>query len=256
MNLSRPLVFLDLETTGIDTKTDRIVEISMVKYYPNKSQDIKTRLINPKIPIPVEASEVHGIYDKDVQDKPSFGEVAEEILLFIQDTDLAGYNSNRFDIPLLFNEFERNGYKWTWKNHKLIDVGNIYKALNPRTLSDAYKHYTGKNLDDAHSAEADTIATKEILFTMIELGIHDESLGEVSSVEDLALFSNFGKKVLDLNGSFLLDDNNEVILNIGKYRGNPARNHLDFVSWMYSKDFPSDTLDICSQLLSGKTAIV
>nr|MBC7611982.1 3'-5' exonuclease [Pseudopedobacter sp.] len=168
LNLKRPLAFFDLEATGINVASDRIVEISILKAMPDGSEEVKTLKINPIIPIPLETSLIHGIYDEDIKDAPKFKEVAKEIIDFLGDADLAGYNSNKFDIPMLMEEFLRVGINFDIDNRKFVDVQNIFHQMEQRTLKAAYKFYCGKDIINAHSAEADIKATYEVLLSQIE----------------------------------------------------------------------------------------
>ncbi|MFM9055843.1 MAG: exonuclease domain-containing protein, partial [Bacteroidota bacterium] len=166
--LHRPLAFFDLETTGITIGADRIVEISILRLQPDSSRQVYTRRINPEIPIPLQASQVHGIYDKDVANEPSFRQLAPEIAAFIGNADLAGYNSNKFDVPMLVDEFLRVGLQFDMRGRRLVDVQNIFHKMEQRTLAAAYKFYCGKEIVNAHSAEADITATFEVLMAQLE----------------------------------------------------------------------------------------
>src|SRR5690606_29861619 len=163
IKLERPLVFLDIESTGIDREHDRIIELSLVKMMPDGEVVTRTRRLNPTIPIPPAATEVHGITDQDVKDMPTFAQVANGVLELISGCDLAGYNSINYDFPMLFNEFMRAGINWNYDQHQMVDVGNIFKIKEERTLSAAVQFYCGKELDGAHGAEADTLATVDVL---------------------------------------------------------------------------------------------
>ncbi len=242
MKIKRPLVFFDIESTGLNTKTDQIVEISLIKVFPDKSKETKTFRIKPHVAISKGAFDTHHISMEDLKNCESFHYHANAILEFLKGTDIVGFNSNRFDIPLLYNEFQRAGIEWDWKQHNLIDVGNLYKIENPRTLVAAYKQYTGEDLEEAHSAQADVEATIKVFDSLTA----DSDL----TPEELALKSNFDKKMADLNNFFSIDVDNDYVFNFGKYRGEKANLHLDFVEWMAYKDFPSDTLKICDKLLN------
>lgn len=189
LNLKKPIVFFDLETTGIDLSRDRIVEISLVKILPNGDQELKTRRINPEMPIPPEATAIHGITDEDVKDAPRFKEVAKSLAQYIEGCDLGGYNSNKFDIPMLVEEFLRADVDVDLKKRKFIDVQNIFHKMEQRTLIAAYKFYCGKDLENAHSAEADIMATYEVL--QAQLDRYPELQNDV---DFLAAFSERGKK--------------------------------------------------------------
>lgn len=236
LKLHKPICFFDLETTGINVSKDRIVEISILKIYPNQSQESKTWRINPQIPIPEESSLIHGIYDKDVINAPTFKEIAPQILRMIKDSDLAGYNSNRFDIPLLAEELLRNDFEFDIKKHRPIDVQVIYHKLEPRTLSAAYKFYCDGILENAHSASADTLATYEVLKSQIEK--YDEIENDIKFLHE---FTTQNKNA-DLAGFVGLDKENDEIFNFGKYRGKKLKDifktDLGYYSWLMNADFP------------------
>ena len=200
LNLKNPIVFFDLETTGTNINTDRIVEICYLKVYPNGNEETKTMRINPEMHIPEQSSAIHGIYDADVADCPTFKEVAKEIARDIEGCDLAGFNSNRFDIPVLAEEFLRAGVDIDMMKRKFIDVQVIYHKLEQRTLSAAYKFYCGKNLEDAHTAEADTRATYEVLKSQLDR--YPEELQ--NDMAFLAEYSSFNKNV-DFAGRIVYD---------------------------------------------------
>lgn len=247
MKTDKPIVWFDIESTGVDRENDRIVELCMVKIYTDGTREVKTRRFNPEMPIPIEASEVHGIYDDDVKDEPTFRRVAKGIHAFIQGCDLGGFNSNAFDIPMLYHEFLRAGIVWDYSAHRMIDVGNIYKRLYPRTLESAVKNFLGREHDGAHGAEADTLATIEVFDYFMGLG--SEELP--TDVDSLSMYSNYDKKMLDVSGKFILaDDGETIILNFGKYRGQPAADNIDFIEWMlYRASFSPDVNRICEQIL-------
>ncbi len=236
LKLSKPIAFFDLETTGLNIASDRIIEISIVKIMPNGDKEIKTKLLNPTIPITKEASAIHGINDEDVKNKATFREVANELNEFINNCDLAGYNSNRFDIPLLAEEFLRVNIDFDVASRKLIDVQNIFHKMEQRTLVAAYKFYCNKDLTDAHSAEADTTATYEILEAQIE------KYADLKN--DTAFLSEFSQmnKNVDLLGRFIYNDKNIEVFNFGKHKGRPVVEVLEkepgYYSWMMNGDFP------------------
>lgn len=244
MKLERPICFFDLETTGTDVQKDRIVEISICKLLPDRERITKTKRINPGIPIPAGASEVHKIYDVDVKDEALFISYAKNIHQFISGCDIGGFNSNRFDAPLLYNEFLRAGIEWDYSDVNFIDVGNIFKIREQRTLVAAAKFYLDLDITQlAHSAEVDTIATVDVFEAMYRK--YEDLPTEVS---ELALYSNFDKKILDLSGWFsegVLPG--EIIFNRGKYIGEPIKAHRDYLQWMLGRDFPTDTLKICKE---------
>ena len=217
LNLKNPLVFFDLETTGTNINTDRIVEICYLKVYPNGNEESKTMRINPEMHIPEASSAVHGIYDADVADCPTFKEVAKSIANDIEGADIAGFNSNRFDVPVLVEEFLRAGIDIDLTKRKFIDVQVIYHKLEQRTLSAAYKFYCGKNLEDAHTAEADTRATYEVL--KAQLDRYPEVLE--NDINFLSEYSTYSKNV-DFAGRIVYDDNGVEVFNFGKNKGIPG----------------------------------
>ena len=239
LNLKNPLVFFDLETTGINIISDRIVEISYLKIFPNGDEDSKTRRINPERPIPAEATAVHGITDEDVKDCPTFKSVAKSLAAQLEGCDLAGFNSNRFDIPLLAEEFLRADVELDLMKRKFVDVQTIFHKKEQRTLSAAYKFYCDKELLDAHSAEADTKATYEILKSQL-----DRYADLENDVNFLAEFSAFGNNV-DFAGRMVYDENNQEVINFGKHKGKLAaevlRNDPGYYGWIMQGDFPLHT---------------
>lgn len=246
LNLKRPIVFLDLETTGTNVGADRIVEIALLKVFPNGSKDSRTYKINPTIPIPEETSKIHGIYDKDVKDAPTFKDLSAEINTFLGGSDLAGYNSNKFDIPLLIEEFTRCDIHFDLISRKLIDVQNIFHKMEQRTLAAAYKFYCNKDLVNAHSAEADTLATFEVMLAQLEK--YDALKNDV---DFLAQFSAITKNV-DLAGRIVYNDKNEEVFNFGKYKGRPVveifKSDTSYYDWMMKGDFPTNTKNVITAL--------
>lgn len=244
MNLKRPICFIDLETTGINKETDRIVEISVIKLFPNGNSENTTRRLNPTIPISPGASEVHGIKYEDVQNEKTFAEIAMQLYDYISDSDLAGYNALFFDFPILLKEFERCGIVWDYKQHALIDVYNIFKMDNPRNLAAAYKFYCNKELINAHSAEADTIATKEIFLKQIQ-----GDWAKDMNIPQIAKYSNHDNELLDLSGKFTFNEEGKIIFTFGPHRNEPAEDHIDFVVWMYGRNFSNDTKNVCKKII-------
>ncbi len=246
LNLKRPLVFLDLETTGVNVATDRIIEIALLKIHPDGSREEICRRINPGIPIPAESSSIHGIYDKDVQDEPTFAGLASELHAFLNECDLAGYNSNKFDIPLLIEEFTRHGKELDISAVKLIDVQNIFHKMEQRTLAAAYKFYCDKNLVNAHSAAADTNATFEVLMAQLE---KYETLQ--NDVNFLSEFSTVNRNV-DLAGRIVLNDKGEEVFNFGKHKGKPVRKvfmeEKSYYHWMMDGDFATNTKNVITRI--------
>ena len=247
LNLKSPLVFFDLETTGTNINSDRIVEICYLKVHPNGNEEAKTLRINPEMHIPEQASAIHGIYDADVADCPTFKEVAKDIARDIEGCDLAGFNSNRFDIPVLAEEFLRAGVDIDLNRRKFVDVQVIYHKLEQRTLSAAYKFYCDKNLEDAHTAEADTRATYEVL--KAQLDRYPEVLQ--NDIQFLSEYSNFNKNV-DFAGRIIYDDKGVEVFNFGKYKGMPVTEVLQrdpgYYSWILQGDFTLNTKNVLTKI--------
>ncbi|HJC95646.1 MAG TPA: ribonuclease H-like domain-containing protein [Candidatus Phocaeicola gallinarum] len=247
LNLKNPLVFFDLETTGTNINTDRIVEICYLKVYPNGNEESKTMRINPEMHIPEASSAVHGIYDADVADCPTFKEVAKSIANDIEGADIAGFNSNRFDVPVLVEEFLRAGIDIDLTKRKFIDVQVIYHKLEQRTLSAAYKFYCGKNLEDAHTAEADTRATYEVL--KAQLDRYPEVLE--NDINFLSEYSTYSKNV-DFAGRIVYDDNGVEVFNFGKYKGIPVsevlKRDMGYYGWIMNGDFTLNTKNVLTKI--------
>ncbi len=247
LELHKPIAFIDLETTGTNLGTDRIVEIAIVKIAKDQSKVVKRKLINPEMPIPVGASDVHGITDDMVKDAPSFKQVANELKQFLDHCDLAGYNSNRFDIPLLVEEFLRAGLEFDMAQRKLLDVQKVFHLMEQRTLSAAYKFYCNKTLEGAHSAEVDATATWEVLLAQLEkypqLGNTVESVLKVIGEEP----------VVDFARRFVFQNGIEVF-NFGKHKGRPVADVLkaepQYYDWMMKGDFPLHTKQKLTELLN------
>ena len=250
LNLKNPLVFFDLETTGVNINNDRIVEICYLKVYPNGNEESKTLRINPEMHIPEQSSAVHGIYDEDVADCPTFKEVAKQIARDIEGCDIAGFNSNRFDVPLLAEEFLRAGVDIDMSRRKFIDVQVIYHKLEQRTLSAAYKFYCDKNLEDAHTAEADTRATDEVL--KAQLDRYPEALQ--NDMAFLSEYSSFTRNV-DFAGRMVYDEQGVPTFNFGKYKGKSVEEVLrrdpGYYSWMLQGDFTLNTKQMLTRIKLG-----
>lgn len=249
LNLTRPLIFFDLETTGVNIHTDRIVEISCVKVQPDGSHTEYVQRVNPEIPIPSAATAIHHISDEDVKDQPRFADIAPGLLRAFDDCDIAGFNSNKFDIPLLMKEFERVGIQFSLKGRRLVDVQTIYHRLEQRTLGAAYRFYCGKSLDDAHSAMADTLATYEVLKAQLDHYPENEEFG--NDIDKLARFSIQGGNI-DLGGRLSRDPEGEAVFNFGKYKGRRVadvfRREPSYYAWMMQGDFAKDTKDIITEI--------
>ena len=246
LKLRNPLIFFDLETTGISISSDRIVEISYLKIYPNGDEESKTIKINPTIPIPAKASQIHGLTDEDVKDAPAFSEVAKTLAKTIEGCDLAGYNSNKFDIPLLAEEFLRAGVDIDLKKRKFVDVQVIFHKKEQRTLSAAYKFYCNKELDEAHSAEADTRATYEILKAQIK-----KYNDLPNDIDKLATYSSHNKNA-DFAGRIIYNEKGEETFNFGKYKGQRVEDVFKkdpaYYGWVINNDFPLYTKNVLTSI--------
>lgn len=247
LNLKNPILFFDIESTGLNIAKDRIVEICAVKVMPNGDEEIKTRRINPTIPISPEAEAIHGISNDDVKDCPTFKEVAKSMAQWMAGCDIAGYNSLKFDIPLLAEEFLRAGVEFDFRKRNLIDVQNIFHKLEQRTLVAAYKFYCQKDLTNAHSAEADTIATYEVLKAQL-----DRYPNELQN--DMKMLAEFStrSKLVDYAGRIVLNENDVPVINFGKHKGKPVedilRNEPSYYAWIMNGDFTLDTKRVLTEL--------
>lgn len=240
LQLERPIVFFDIESTGVDPVKDRIIELSMLRITPEGVETSLRVLVHPEMSIPAESTAVHGISDEDVAGKPTFKEVATQVASFMEDCDLGGYNCLRFDIPMLAEEFYRAEVPVDLKSRKVIDVQVIFHEREQRTLTAAYSYYCGKELENAHSADADTRATYEVLLGQLEM--YDDLPGSVAGLHE---YTHFGKNV-DFAGRFVYDDEGRELFNFGKYRGRPVEEVLtrepSYFDWMMRGDFAKDTL--------------
>lgn len=247
LNLANPIVFFDLETTGINVAKDRIVEISVLKVFPNGKEEQKTMRVNPEMHIPEESSKIHGIYDEDIKDSPTFKVIAKELARYIEGCDLGGYNSNRFDIPLLAEEFLRAEIDFDMSRRKFVDVQTIFHKMEQRTLSAAYRFYCEKSLEDAHTAAADTVATYEVL--KAQLDHYGDKLE--NSIDFLSKFSTQNRNV-DFVGFIIYDDKDVEIFNFGKYKGVPVekvlKEQLGYYDWMMKSDFPLYTKKMLTKI--------
>lgn len=246
LNLRNPLVFFDLETTGINIVKDRIIEISYVKVHPNGKEETKTWRVNPEMPIPPESTAIHGITDEDVKDCPTFKEIAKSLAAQIEGCDLAGYNSNRFDIPLLAEEFLRAGVDIDLNRRKFVDVQTIFHKMEQRTLSAAYKFYCDKSLENAHTAEADTLATYEVLKAQL-----DRYPDLKNDINYLSQFSSYNNNV-DFAGRMVYNDKGEEVINFGKYKGrlvaDVLKNDPGYYAWIMNGDFPLNTKKMLTEI--------
>ena len=247
LKLQKPIVFFDLETTGVNAIHDRIVEISYIKVFPDGNEESKTLRINPERHIPEQSSAIHGIYDEDVKDCPTFKQVARDIAAIFVNSDIAGFNSNYFDVPMLVEEMLRAGIDFDITKCRLIDVQNIYHKLEQRTLSAAYKFYCGKNLEDAHSAQADTRATYEVL--KAQLDKYPDKLN--NDVQFLSSFSKMNDNV-DFAGRIIYNDKHIPVFNFGKYKGQSVEDVLardpGYYGWMMQGGFPQNTKQVLTKL--------
>ncbi len=246
LELSRPVVFFDLETTGVNVGKDRIVEFSGLRISPDNAEDSLTLLVNPEMPIPAEATAVHGISDDKVKNEPKFGEVANTIVGFLKDADLGGFNSNKFDIPMLMEELARVGVDMSMKGRRCIDVQNIFHKMEQRTLVAAYKFYCQKDLADAHSAEADTRATYEVFRAQLEK--YDELNGDMDFLHEFSRRHN----AADFSGHIVFNEEGTECFNFGKFKGKPVTEILkqqpSYYNWMMDADFPSYTKKVLTEI--------
>ena len=247
LNLKNPMIFFDLETTGTNITSDRIVEICYLKVFPNGNEESKTMRINPEMHIPEASTAIHGITNEDVADCPTFKEAAANIAKDFEGCDIAGFNSNRFDVPVLIEEFLRAGIDIDLTKRKFVDVQVIYHKLEQRTLSAAYKFYCGKNLEDAHTAEADTRATYEVL--KAQLDHYPEVL--TNEVDFLADYSTYSKNV-DFAGRMVYNEDGVEVFNFGKYKGIPVaqvlQNDMGYYGWIMKGDFALNTKNVLTKI--------
>ena len=260
LKLSRPIAFFDLETTGTNVVTDRIVEISIFRVMPDGSSDSMTRLVNPTIPIPAEVTAIHGIKDADVANAPTFAQLAPSLDAFLKNCDLSGYNSNKFDVPMLIEEFLRCDIQFDIKKRRLVDVQNIFHKMEPRTLKAAYKFYCGKELIGAHEAEADTKATYEILLSQIERyeGVtYEDRDGKISTpvVNDIQALHDFSynHRNADLVGHIGYNRQGKEIFQFGKHKNRTVEDVFtaepQYYDWMMKADFPLSTKNVIQQIM-------
>ncbi|MHA6249883.1 exonuclease domain-containing protein [Pontibacter sp. CAU 1760] len=258
LNLKRPIIFFDLETTGTDICKDRIVEYSLLKVMPNGEEILRTRRINPTIPIPLETSLIHGIYEDDIKDCQTFKQVAHELDLFMKGCDLAGYNLLRFDIPLLAEEFLRCDIDFDIDNRNIVDACRIFHQMEQRTLSAAYKFYCNKKLENAHSAEADTLATYHIL--MAQLDRYEQTAVEVAEgVEEFPIQNDMEQlhkftvqKTADLSGRIVYNPAGQEVFNFGKHKNVPVEEVFQkepgYYDWMMKSEFPLQTKKVLTRI--------
>ena len=247
LNLKKPIIFFDLETTGVNISHDRIIELSYIKVYPNGTEEEKSMRINPEMSIPAESTAIHHITDEDVADKPTFKQIAKELAKVFEGCDIAGYNSNRFDIPLLMEEFLRAGINIELSRQKFVDVQTIFHKMEQRTLSAAFKFYCNGDLENAHSANADTRATYEVLKAQL-----DRYPNLKNDVEFLSNFSSFNKNV-DLMGRIVYNEQGVEVFNFGKYKGVSVKEVFErrdpsYYAWMMNGDFALDTKRVITKI--------
>ena len=239
LQLSRPIAFFDLETTGVNLSSDRIVEIAIIKILPDQSRQVKRKLINPGMPIPKHSTDIHGITDEMVKDAPTFKQAANELKMFLESCDIGGYNSNRFDVPILMEEFLRAGIDVDLSTRKMVDVQHIFYSMEPRTLTAAYKFYCAKELVNAHSAEADVDATIEVLLSQID------RYPDLGNTVDTILAKIGEEKIVDYARRFSFDDKGVEVFNFGKHKGRAVTDVLkaepQYYDWMMRGDFPLHT---------------
>ena len=251
MKLERPICFFDIESTGVETETARIIELACIKYNIDGTQEEKTIIVNPEIPIPLEASEVHGITDEDVKDKPVFRQYAQSVRNWFDGCDLAGFNSDSYDVPLLSAEFERAGLEGINWNPNLLDIIKLYRLLYPNTLSDVYKRLTGKELEGAHGAVADIKATKEIADILIPK-LKESTEDTLETISDIDNFMQGEKKRFDLAGKMYVDADGVVKWNFSKNKDKAVLADLGFVNWFMGQGFPKESKDKIKELQTKK----
>lgn len=250
LKLTRPICFFDLETTGTNVAKDRIVEISILKVFPNGNKESRTWLVNPEMEIPEEVIAIHGISNEKVANEPTFKQLSKDIHRMIKDSDLAGFNSDRFDIPLLAEELLRADIDFDMKSTVSVDVQNIFHKKEKRTLEAAYKFYCNKDLTDAHSAEADTTATYEVLLSQLERYPDLEN-----NIKKLSEFSK-RKQFVDFAGFIAYDEDGDEVFSFGKHKGKKVQDVLDkepgYFGWILNADFPLYTKKILTQIKLSK----
>ena len=247
LNLKNPLVFFDLETTGINISKDRIVEVSFLKVDPNGKEEIKTYRINPEMHIPEESTAIHGITDEDVKDCPTFKQLAKTLADYLEGCDMAGFNSSRFDVPMLAEEFLRAGVDFDMNKRKFVDVQIIFHRKEQRTLEAAYRFYCDKELDNAHSAEADAVATYEVLKSQLER--YPDLVNDINALSKE--FSSFNNNV-DFAGRIVLNEKGAEVFNFGKHKGKAVAEVFEkepsYYAWMMKGDFPLNTKQVITKI--------
>jgi len=247
LTLARPIAFIDLETTGINISTDKIIEIAIVKILPDGTKQVKRKLLNPQMPIPKASTDIHGITDEMVKDAPTFKQVANEIKQYLDNCDMGGYNSNRFDVPMLIEEFLRIGLDFSVEGRKMVDVQKVFHLMEQRTLGAAYKFYCSKTLEGAHSAEVDATATWEILLAQVErydnIGTTIDSIVKFTGEDDIV---DFSRRFIKVNGI--------EVFNFGKHKGKAVADVLkaepQYYDWMMKGDFAMNTKQKLTEILN------
>ena len=250
LKTERPVCFIDVETTGVNPETDRILELSIVKVHLDGSLESKTKRFNPEMPIHPDATVINGITDEMVVNEPTFKKLAKGILSFINDCDLAGYSSNRFDIPMLNAEFNRAGLAYNYQHVNFYDICHIFMRKEGRTLVDAYRFYCGADLADAHSSLADVMATIEVFEAQLE-----KYSDLPTDPAQLDLFTSYDKPRVDIGGKLTLDADGDIVANFGNSKGKKLKNELGLCKWILEKDFPSDVNLIVQKILDDSTSI-
>jgi DNA polymerase-3 subunit epsilon len=245
--LKRPLVFFDLESTGLSAQQDQIIQFCFESFLPDGGYALFTEHARPSIPISEAATAVHGIKEGDLQFKCDFKVYASRVHKLISDCDLVGFGILGFDVPLLFNELHRSGIVWDYTKCNIIDSCNIYKKQVPRDLTSAFKYYCHGTFEDAHNAHTDTLAAREVF--LAQLVRHNLSLGDLPA---LARYSNYDRPLVDLSGKFTVDESGEIIINIGSNKGGRAKDHIPFIHWMLDKDFSEDVKIICRKIIQDQ----
>jgi len=245
MAISRPIIFFDVESTGVDVNKDRILELAALKFFPDGTSKELYLLLNPTVPISEEATSKHGYSNEDLKDKPNFSDSVEEILEFFDESDLGGHNSNHFDIQMLASEIKRCGYTYDTSEIKMVDTRKIYLKNNPKELSHLYTEYTGKILENAHSAHADIVATVEIFNKQVE----KYDIKDLKEADLIGKTDKKGNRYLDLDGKFIKDTEGKYLFNFGKHNGEEVSiENVGFIGWMLSKDFSEDTKRVAEKL--------
>lgn len=243
LKLDRPLAFIDIEASGLDTQLDKIIELSITKLFPNGERENRTWRFNPGIHIPEKSTEIHGIRDEDVANEKSFEFYAGDINFLLSDSDIAGFNSNRFDVPILYAELSRAGFDYDYISAHMLDVGNLFKIQEPRTLEAAVRFYLGREHEGSHGAKSDTDATLDVFLAQVE-----KYPDLPQTIEELSIYTNYGNRFLDLSGKFSFDESGDYIFTFGKPKGEKVKNDMGFLNWILSKDFTPDTLEMARKI--------